>query len=85
MSVVSFRKFDLKGSERSLIHELMHQFGAMDYYTPAFVEEAAKKYLPHSIMNDGSEIDALTRYVIGWDDTLTPEAIAFLKATALLK
>lgn len=85
LSVVSFRKFDLKGSERSLIHELMHQFGAMDYYTPAFVEEAANKYLPRSIMNDGNEIDALTRYVIGWDDTLTPEAIAFLKATALLK
>lgn len=80
-SVVSFRKHDLRHSERSLLHELMHQFGAMDYYTNPQVAQAAERHFPGSIMNTGFAIDALTRYVIGWDTQLTPEAVAFLEAT----
>jgi len=81
-SVVSFRKNDLKRSEQSLLHELLHQFGAIDLYKPQKIETAARKHLPGSIMNDGDRIDPLTRYVIGWDDALSPEAIAFLEETA---
>ena len=31
-------------------------------------------------MNAGDTIDDLTRYVIGWDEQLSPQAEAFLKA-----
>ena len=83
-SLVSFHKKDLRHSERSLIHELMHQFGATDYYTNPLMAKTAKKHLPGSIMNDGMKIDPLTRYAIGWDEHLAPEAIAFLEATKSL-
>jgi len=32
-------------------------------------------------MNDGDNTDALTAYCIGWTDTLSPEALAFLWET----
>ena len=83
-SVVSFQKKKPRCSERSLIHELMHQFGAMDYYAIPLMAKSAKKYLPGSIMNDGMKIDPLTRYAIGWDEHLAPEAISFLEATKSL-
>jgi len=69
-----------------MIHELLHQFGAVDLYYPQKVEEAASKYFPKSIMlyRNGNEIDELTCYLIGWTDTLTPRAVAFLKETLSL-
>lgn len=64
-------------------HELLHQFGAVDYYYPDSTVRAAQKYFPASIMYQGGpEIDDLTRYLIGWTDELTPKAIAFLKETS---
>lgn len=67
---------------RSLIHEIMHQFGAIDYYLPERVKEAAEQFFPDSIMNNGLEIDDLTRYVIGWDEKPTEAVFKFLDATA---
>lgn len=66
-------------NSRALIHELMHQFGAIDYYYPEQVKALANAYFPDSIMDNGEIIDPLTRYVIGWDDKLSPEATAFLR------
>lgn len=64
-------------------HELLHQFGAVDYYYPDITVQAARRYFPRSIMfENGPEVDDLTRYLIGWKDTLTPTAMAFLRDTA---
>ena len=65
-----------------LIHELLHQFGAADYYYPQVTVDAAYRHFPTSIMFQGGDvIDDLTRYLIGWTDELTPTAVAFLKET----
>lgn len=64
---------------QTLIHELMHQFGAIDYYYPEQVKALANAYFPESIMDSGGVIDPLTRYIIGWDEELAPEATAFLR------
>ena len=63
---------------RTIRHELFHNFGAPDLYQPPKVKELATVYLPDSIMNGDDRIDALTAYCIGWTDTLSPEALAFL-------
>ena len=66
-------------NKNTLIHELMHQFGAIDYYYPSQVKALAGAYFPGSIMDGGTVIDPLTRYVIGWDEELSPESKAFLR------
>lgn len=79
-SMVSFDPKDTEESRKTFIHELLHQFGAVDFYYPEVVKMKADLYLPNSIMSVGSEIDALTRYVIGWDDELTKEAKEFARS-----
>ncbi len=64
---------------RTLIHEVLHQFGAIDYYIPARVKAAAQKIFPESIMLHGMEIDDLTRYIIGWDEEPSAAAAHFLE------
>lgn len=78
-SIVDFDPKNPQGSERTFIHELMHQFGAIDYYYPERLAIEAEHYMPGSIMNAGDTIDDVTRYVIGWTDTLSSKAKAFLK------
>lgn len=65
-------------------HELNHLFGATDFYFPDIVSQLADKYLPNSIMkgNEDPVTDSLTAYLIGWTDTLTPEAKAFIDETS---
>ncbi len=65
----------------TLVHELLHQFGAIDYYYPERVKEVAEKLFPDSIMLHGSTIDPLTRYLIGWDEEIDEKAAEFLMAT----
>ncbi len=82
------------GSEYSIIydnthafyHELNHIFGAKDFYYPKEVKEFSKTYLPDSIMVSSSSgvMDDLTAYLIGWTDTLSDNALSFLKSTAYL-
>ena len=70
-------------SERSIAHELYHLYGAQDYYYPAKVKQAAQKYFPNSSMLvGGREIDDLTAYLIGWTDTLSSTAKAFMNDIA---
>ena len=70
--------------KHTLIHELLHLFGAEDFCYPGAVKTAAQKWLPDSVMNSGNgmEIDDLTRVLIGWDSTLTESAEQFLMATS---
>ena len=65
----------------SLRHELCHLYGARDFYYPAEAKELANKHLRDSLMNSGESVDALTAYLIGWDDELDENAKAFLEDT----
>lgn len=66
-------------SDRSPAHELYHLFGAIDLYYPEKVAAAARKRFPQSSMLiGGREIDDLTAYLIGWTDTYSQDAAAFL-------
>ena len=68
----------------SFCHEMLHLYGAEDYYYPKTVTDAAKTYFPGSIMLDGSTVDDFTAYIVGWKKTLSDNAKKFLKATAHL-
>ncbi len=83
-SIVSFDKNDSLDSERSFLHELLHQFGAIDYYYPEYLKIKAQKIFPDSIMNGGSTIDDLTRYIIGWDNELSESAKKFLNEIKII-
>lgn len=80
-SFVSFSN-DPDSCVRTLMHEVLHQFGAIDYYLPERVKTAAEQLFPESIMLHGTEIDDLTRYLIGWDKTPSDAVFQFLEETA---
>lgn len=67
-------------------HELYHLFGAKDFYYPAEVTSAAENYFPNSTMlvSEEAVTDDLTAYLIGWTDTPSDSALAFLQDTAYL-
>ena len=69
---------------RTIRHELMHLYGALDYYNHDDLRQAAERFFPDSIMlssREESRVDALTAYLLGWTDTLTTSAVNFLAAT----
>lgn len=70
----------------SFYHELCHIYGAQDFYYPNDVKTLTQTYIPNSIMVDSSEgvMEEFTAYLIGWTDTLAPNALDFLNATAYL-
>lgn len=71
--------------KQTLLHELLHQYGAPDYYYPAAVREAAARWLQNSVMGVGDAVvDDLTAYIIGWRNTLTERAVRFLDDTAFM-
>ncbi len=65
----------------SLRHELCHLYGARDFYYPTEAKKLADQHIPTSLMCSGDEVDALTAYLIGWDEELDANAKAFLEAT----
>ena len=72
---------------QTLCHELMHLYGAWDYYYHPDVVNAAQEICPDSLMlSVGAEgrVDSLAAYVIGWTDVLEAEATALLTASAHL-
>lgn len=65
-------------------HELLHLYGAMDYYQHSACKQAARALFPQSIMlatDDDATVDSLTAYIIGWTDDLAPDAADFLRRT----
>lgn len=81
-SMVSYQKsFGELDVVHTIVHELLHQFGAIDLYYPEEITVAGEKFLGKSIMNCGMDIDDLTRMLIGWRTDLTDNAINFLEAT----
>lgn len=79
----SFEYVVLFKEHKSICHELYHVFGARDYYYPESVKAIGEKYFPDSTMLKSGEIvtDSLTAYLIGWTDTPSKEALAFLDET----
>lgn len=68
-------------NNEALRHELCHLYGARDFYYPAEAKQLANTYIPDSLMCSGETVDALTAYLIGWDEELDDNAYAFLDAT----
>ena len=75
-----------KYSYHTIMHELLHQFGAIDLYYPKTVSRWSKQLLGKSIMReyDGTIVDELTAYLIGWIDSVSEETFAFLQNTAAI-
>lgn len=79
--------YGTEDAQYALLHELLHLYGAWDYYLHPEVEAAAMSSCPDSLMirsQAGSRVDSLTAYVIGWTDVLDADAEALLAATAHL-
>ncbi len=71
----------LYGNKEDYRHELYHLYGAKDLY-PKSVKTIAESFFPTSVMLDSSlAVDELTAYLIGWTNTLSEKAVAFLEAT----
>ena len=68
----------------SFSHELLHLFGANDYYYPSTVTLLCEQHLGDSIMNNGEAIDSLTAHVIGWTDEPDEAAEKFLSGSRLV-
>lgn len=63
----------------ALKHELLHLFGAADFYYHDYLNWSVGQYLGDSIMaSTGGPVDDMTAYLIGWTDTLTEDANLFL-------
>jgi len=69
-------------SHTTIMHEILHQFGAQDYYYPASVQKNAQLYIKNSIMlwSDHETIDTLTAYLIGWTTHIDKTTERFLKS-----
>ncbi len=72
----------LYGKTEDFRHELYHLYGARDLYTPESINAIAQKYYFDSIMRrgaNGTYVDSLSAYLIGWTDQLDETAKAYLK------
>lgn len=67
----------------SLIHEILHLFGAADLYFPKEVSDIAKEMFPESIMFNSAynKIDDFTKYVTGIHDEPSALAKNFMEKT----
>ena len=71
----------------SVLHELLHLFGAVDLYYPQPVAKEVSRLFPNSAMfgdasPDRRALDDLTLYLIGWTDRISAGAQALLNAGA---
>ena len=74
-------------SPDTIRHELLHLYGAEDYYFHPELEAAAREHFTKSVMLDaapGDPVDSFTAWLVGWTLQLDENATAFLQATAHL-
>ena len=65
-----------------MTHELLHQFGAVDFYFPERVRQTAERYLPDNVMRSRCYVvDDLTAFLVGWRETLSAYVLCFLQDT----
>lgn len=81
MSIISF-----ECTARTILHELLHQFGAMDLYYPDEVHNLIQRMGYESIMaiSHSMHIDSLTSYLIGWTEQISDGAAKILEKTTHL-
>ena len=73
--------------EGDIQHELLHLYGAEDYYIHDDVRAAAMRLFPDSIMlnaDPSGTVDSLTAWSIGWTEQPDADAERFLAETAHL-
>lgn len=76
-SSMEYVVFYLERDAGTVRHELLHLFGAEDFYFHKDIEAAAERHFPDSVMlhsDDGAVTDPLTAYLVGW--TSEPDAVA---------
>ena len=78
MSIISS-----KATKHTIVHELLHQFGAMDLYYPAEVSKLIKAMGYDSVMGTtvSMHMDSLTTYLIGWSEEIDDATVCFLEKT----
>lgn len=78
-----YSAIDYDAKEDDIIHELLHQFGAVDFYYPVQVKNLLLLLNYKSVMCENSflYIDSLTSYIIGWTDCITEKAAKVLENT----
>ena len=67
--------------QNSIIHELLHPFGARDLYFPQELKTLVSQMQYDSIMASVSSyhMDSLTAYLIGWTDEIDEKAVKILE------
>jgi len=67
----------------AIMHELLHQFGAMDLYYPDEVRNLIHRMGYESVMynSNSTYIDSLTAYLIGWTAEIDGSAVKILERT----
>ena len=69
----------------ALAHELMHLYGAIDFYNMTVLCDLATEHFPDSIMLEHTgTVDDVTAALIGWTNIISEKAILFLEATESL-
>ncbi len=72
--ISSPHRFNAKRTATTVAHEILHFFGAEDYYTPDVRERLASEQAPRDVMLmdylylDLLEVDKATAFSIGWTD-----------------
>ncbi len=69
----------------TIAHELLHQFGAIDYYFPDRLRQSAERHFRNSVMGVGDNaVDDLTAYLVGWKDSISENSLRFLQDCSYL-
>lgn len=70
-------------SEGTIMHEILHLFGAKDFYYPIEIKVYAKGCFKRSVMldTDCKAVDPLTAYLVGWKKHIDEETRLFLNLT----
>ena len=70
-------------TKHTIVHELLHQFGAVDLYYPREVNDLIQKMNYASVMATTASlhIDSLTSYLIGWTEEIDAAAVQILERT----
>ena len=65
-------------------HELLHMYGAADFYFPQEMKEIFSGHFSESIMltNESTVVDALTAYMVGWTSELKGSGLAVVEESA---
>ena len=69
--------------EDSLMHEILHMYGAHDLYYPEQLKTLSTEILGESCMNRANGIDPLTAYLIGWSEEPSAEVLSLFDSLTL--